>query len=956
MESIDIAILDRTNYHVHVFFVDDLAGSVYDAYVQILLVGIDRNTFKLDQDENTEYLYAEDVAEAIQFLYHVEVDAIVVDLCSLSHDQARDSISSLKNRVDYPIIALVGDSETGSNLVSIGVEDFLLSKLLSEDLLRRSIRYATQLYKSSKTAAKLSAEVKRQRNYYSPFHSLFSHSPVGMVVMDLDGRLVQANRAMENLLGYSVAELKNQYLSIFIHPEDSLSYIENLGALQEGRIGFFETENRFYKKGNEVTWGRVTLSLLQEKAGKRKFIFGIVKDVSQWKKSEVDLQRAKELAEAMARTKSEFLANMSHEIRTPIHTVTGMTELLLETSLDMEQAEYADQIRFSTDVLLSLVNDILDFSKIEAGKLNIEEIDFDLYEMLENAVDLVILEAHKKNLEVILHLSPEVPHLLRGDPARLRQIVVNLFNNAVKFTPEGQILIFVEEAECTDSQSILRFMVKDTGIGIEKKRITHLFQSFSQADSSTTRKYGGTGLGLSISKSLAEMMGGRIGVESELGVGSTFWFTVVVKRQAKDSVFRDVPPDFFADQKVLLIDDNSAARALLRQYLEGWGCRVEEVENGEEGLERLRRNAETEGRFSLALVDLRMPGIDGWHVASEAHSDKRLENTRLILLTPEGLGSGEAKMKRLQWFDGYLSKPVKKRQLLSEIFRILKSDMEPELAELEALEEAEVSDEVGQRGPAEMLESTGARLLVVEDHEVNQQLFKTILEKLGHQVVLAEDGLKAIEAVQGSADESAFDLIFMDIQMPNMNGYDATRKLREMGIHTPIVAVTASALREEQKRAIAAGMNDCLTKPFKKKDLVPVLAKWLSADSKQQESVEEQSAATGVNSFNFNKAVEAFMGREDVVRSVLGSFIEKSEKQLAILGEALAAGDMERVRLEAHSIKGGAWNLEARPLGDAARALEDAACSGDSDGAQQGLKHLRRAYEVFKNEALSFTE
>ncbi len=916
--------------------------------MQVLFVGVDQNDIQLKEDHTLQPLFAEDIEEAIRFLFHIDIDAVVLDLSSTSEPATEAAVRSLRHKTDLPVVALVVDAEQGSRALTAGVQDFILKDLVREDLLTRVLRYSVQLQQTAKAVTALSGEVERLKDYDNPFRSFFIRSPVGMVVMDPGGRLVRVNRALQNMLGCSAAELLNQPLSMFIHPDDSLDYIERLAALQEGRIGFFETENRFYRKNGEIAWWRVTLSYLKEKKGSARLIFGLVKDVSNWKKSEVDLQKAKELAEAMAKTKTEFLANMSHEIRTPIHTITGMTELLLETHLDMEQVEYARQISFSADVLLNLVSDILDYSKIEAGKLNLEQIDFDLYELLESAVDLVILEAHKKNLEVILEMASDVPHRLRGDPARLRQIVVNLFNNAVKFTQQGEIHISVTETRRSASRSTLKFTVRDTGIGISGEKLPGLFLSFSQADSSTTRKYGGTGLGLSISKSLAEMMGGSIGVDSEQGVGSTFWFTAVLRRQAKENLFRDVPGDFYDDLTILLIDDNASARGVLKGYLEAWGCAVEEAANGEQGLEKLRERGAAGNPYAFALVDLRLPGIDGWHVASEIHADRR-SDTKLILMTPQGMGSGEAKMKLLRWFDGYLSKPVKKGQLLAEIFRVFASDFEIELAELEAAEETVEEVEVQ---PA-AAEAAAGSILVVEDHEVNQQLFKAILERMGFQVLIAEDGLKALEAVR----EATFDLIFMDIQMPNLNGYDATRQLRKMGVRTPIVAVTASALKEEQKRALAAGMNGCLTKPFKKKDVLAVLTRWLRPTSGYQSSGSENLAeAPAVGAFDFSKAVAAFMGREEVVRGVLGSFLEKLEDRLSAMIEAFDNGDMEWISREAHAIKGGAWNLEARSLGEAARSLEEAAGAGEAGKAGRALRRLQSESERFKKAVLPCLE
>ena len=931
--------------------------------MQILLVGVDRKTSPIESGRSDQLFFADDLREAVDFLSHIELDAVVLECNRYSDKELQDSIVFLKKKADHPIIALVRDEKSGSEALSAGAQDFLISNLISRDLLHRVVRYASQLYATTRSVAALTREIKQLRSSDSPFSSFFIHSPVGMVVMDLQGRVLRSNFALQTMLGCSAAELKNKKLSIFAHNEDSEQYVENLASLQAGAVNFFELESRFHRSDGQLAWWRLTLSMLKNRSGQPRFIFGLVKDISRWKRSEVDLQKAKELAEAMTRTKSEFLANMSHEIRTPIHTITGMTELLLDTDLDMEQGEYAEQIRFSVDVLLALVNDILDFSKIEAGKLALEDIDFDLYEMFEKAVDLVILEAHKKDLEVILYVAPGVPHRLRGDPARLRQIVINLFNNAVKFTAKGEVQISVEDVEHGEGGCTLKTTVRDTGIGISKDKMVRLFQSFSQADTSTTRKFGGSGLGLSISKSLAEMMGGSIGVESEEGAGSTFWFTVPLRTQAKANLFEDLPPDFFPGLRVLVVDDNASAREVLRGYLQQWGCRVDEAQAGEEALLKMRRAA-AEDPFELVLVDLRMPGIDGWQLASEVISAPMLAGIKLILLTPEGLGSGEAKMKLLKWFHGYLSKPVKRRALLAEIFRVMTVEYEPELAELESVEELEPGEELEGRAvssAAEQVPAGGARLLVVEDHDVNRQLFKTILEKLGHTVMLAGDGLQAVEA----AEAEQFDLIFMDIQMPTMNGYGAARKLREMGVQIPIIAVTASARQEEHKRALAAGMDHCLTKPFKKEDLIPVLDRWLShapepavhrRDTRPQtdQGQEDPAPSTGEVVFDFAKAVEAFMGREDLVRDVLSSFLTTVQEQIARIATALAEGASGVVRQEAHSIKGGAWNLTAAYLGEAARKLEEAAEAEAPEASRSAFASLQREYTRLKGAAAAY--
>jgi two-component system sensor histidine kinase/response regulator len=936
--------------------------------MRLLVVGRPAGSLPIEDPLGVRVLWAEDLEEALKIMPHADIDAVVVDVPAGSEAP----VDRLRAHTPVPILALVKAEEQGRRALAAGAQEFLVEA--SAELIGRVLRNAIQLHQTSKALAGLSAEVERLKNHENPFRAFFVQAPVGLVLMDLEGRLLRSNAALQDMLGYNMAELQGQHLSIFIQPEDSPPYMENLAGLQSGAQENFEVECRFSRRGGAQAWWRVSLSCLRDAAGNRQYLVGLVKDISRWKKSEVDLQKAKEVAEAATRAKSEFLANMSHEIRTPIHTITGMAELLLDTRLDMEQREYAEQVRFSADVLLSLVNDVLDFSKIEAGKLSLECTEFDLHRLLEDAVDLVILEAHRKGLEVVLEVVPGVPHLLRGDPVRLRQILVNLINNAVKFTQEGEIQVSVQ-AVSDEPQSrkvteppkaTLRFTVRDTGIGISEEKRSRLFRSFSQADSSTTRKYGGSGLGLSICKSLAELMGGSVGVDSREGEGSSFWFTAVLELQEKADLFADLPADFFEARQVMVVDDNPTARGALRSYLEALGCRVLEALSGPEALEKLRQQRASEDPVDLAFVDLRMPGMDGWQLASEIKADPATADTRLVLLTPAGGGSGEAKMRLLGWFAGYLNKPVKRSALLSETFRVLYGDLDSEAGEAVEIEELEAVEEHAAAAPTPL--SRAGRILVAEDHEVNQQLFRTLLEKLGYEVVLAADGGRAVELA--GPGQRPFALIFMDLQMPNMNGYEAARRLREAGVATPIIAVSASVQQEELKRAMAAGMNGTLTKPFKKKDLLPVLEKWLgclpagAADAALRPAGAGggQPAGAGAASsfpgregnglpFDFKKAVEAFLGREDVVLKVLEAFLNKVEEQLATLKVAAQAGDMQRIAEEAHSIKGGAWNLEARPLGEAARLLEQAAREKSMGDVALCLAALQECFEGFRRSA-----
>ncbi len=778
------------------------------------------------------------------------------------------------------------------------------------------------------------------------FSIIFDESPIAIVVLGEHGRILNCNNAFREL-SVGTGNKKNSLFSDILQPHEKESFDEGFKEIINGKRNTFSIDLRYQHRKGIPGWLRIRLQS-GKRNGSGKYVIGYIEDITEQKNYEFRLMEAKELsekaqetAEKAAKTKSDFLANMSHEIRTPIHTIIGMSELLAETDLDPEQQEYSEQIQYSADVLLGLINDILDFSKIEAGKLSLEEVDFNLYTMAENAVDMVALEAHKRGLETAVFIDSGVPPLVKGDPTRLRQIIVNLFNNAVKFTSEGSVIVKVTVESEEEETITLKFSVIDTGIGIPEDKKDRLFKVFSQVDSTTTRKYGGTGLGLSISKNLAEMMNGSIGVESEEGKGSEFWFTVVLKKQGGASVDDSIEP---LDINVLLVDDNEEVRGFLRQYIEPWGCRVFEVGNGIAALEFLRD--ESAPAVDLCLIDLLMPGMDGWQLASEIHSDDRISGTKRILLSPTGKSGEEAKMKLLGWFSGYLHKPVKKYQLLNEILKVFgKEDQMPDnIGFIEEEEPVELTEEV-----------KAASILVAEDHKVNQMLFKTILENLGHNVTLASNGLEAVEAVKSEQ----FDIIFMDVQMPEMNGYEATREIRRLGISVPVIAVTASAIKGEREKCLESGMTDFLTKPFKKKDIIPVLEMWLDTDdlgglAEEVEELEElenqeddeSGAETDEEIFNLNEAVSVFMGKKDLVLRLLGELVPRIKDQLSDMDKLAEKRDFDKLRKEAHSIKGSCANLYIPRVSAAAAELE-AASADRSEKVDVLLDRLKEAFAEF---------
>jgi two-component system, sensor histidine kinase and response regulator len=804
----------------------------------------------------------------------------------------------------------------------------------------------------------------------SLFKTIFETARTGMILLGKDSQILYANETFCGMSGLRLRQLEGLYFTQLITPADKEDFNAAVQMLSADENPHFLVTVKKLDPEQE-RWWQCDLHFQNDQDTGKKFIFGIISDITEQKKGHEQLKSAKAAAEKSTKTKADFVANMSHELRTPIHTIIGMNELLLETKLDPEQMEYADQVRFSADVLLSLVNDILDFSKIEAGKLSLEKIEFDLHRLTEDAIDLVALEAHKKDLEVVIDIRQDVPCMCIGDPTRLRQIIVNLFNNAVKFTEEGEITVILEKGEEKELKTVLKFTVRDTGIGIPREKVGKLFRAFSQIDTSTTRKYGGTGLGLSISQNLAKLMGGDIGVSSEYGRGSSFWFTVEMKKGGQSPVCMPVD-DQLENLKVLVVDDNQRVREVLGRYLESWGYKPDAEPGGAEALEALRRGVKEGAPYAACLIDLVMPGMDGWQLASEINADKEINFSKLVLLSPAGKSGEEAKMKLLHWFDEYLSKPVKKRKLYNTLVNILRDE-----SDLELVEEVGELEELSEEEEGAGTEGTPSySVLIAEDHEVNQQLFKAILESLGHQVDAAFNGKDAVDL----ARKKDYDIIFMDVQMPEMNGYEATMELRKMGVEIPIIAATASAVKEEQDKCSEAGMDDLLIKPFKKKDVVPMLEKWAAnrspkaaapepppqaeepaAEAHRESTPPEEAAPTALNEttgetsgagdgpeiFNFDQAVETFMGKREVVLKVLKSFIDKVEDQLPKMESAAAALDLETLRGEAHSIKGGGLNLEVNRLGNKAKELEDACREGRRDEVPRLLGELKTLFKEF---------
>jgi len=546
--------------------------------------------------------------------------------------------------------------------------------------------------------------------------------------------------------------------------------------------------------------------------------------VEEKSRAEEAMKTARDSALEASRIKSEFLANMSHEIRTPIHGVMGMADLLLETPLDPGQMDFARTIQTSADTLLALINDILDFSKIEAGRMELETIDFDLHRLLEDGITLIAGQAQQKGLELVLFIAPEVPCRVRGDPNRIRQVLTNLAGNAVKFTERGEVLVHVSlDASRLDAsrgeKRMVRFSVHDTGIGILAGRQRALFEAFTQGDGSTSRRFGGTGLGLAISRRLVEMMGGKIGVESRPGHGSTFFFTLELEASAKvaskpcSPCRRSSPArKEFDSIHVLVVDDNETNRKILVHQLGAWGMESETAADGFRALEALER-ARRQGRpFDLALLDMQMPGMDGLELAVRIRREAGFSDLPLVLLTSLGAPLSTAEIRKTG-IQAQISKPVRPSQLFDRLAEVLgEAEEQPEAA------------------PARPVPSHQGRVLLAEDNSVNQKVALRILEKLGYEVEVASDG----DAVLDLLGRNSYDLVLMDCQMPNRDGFETTREIRRRedrdtnapGRKLPIVAMTANALQGDRERCLEAGMDDYLSKPFKPEELLRILERW----------------------------------------------------------------------------------------------------------------------------------
>jgi two-component system, sensor histidine kinase and response regulator len=747
--------------------------------------------------------------------------------------------------------------------------------------------------------------------------ALLETIPYPMFVKDTEGRFVVCNKAYEREFGTTTGSLKGKTVLEL----DYLPEAERRKFHEEDMAVIRESSRRSYELPIQYTDGRTHTTLYSVDGfrlsdGRPGGLIGLLVDISDQKRVAEELSEAKAKAEEATQMKSMFLANMSHEIRTPMNAIIGLSYLALKTPLSAKQRDYVSKVHNAGTSLLAIINDILDFSKIEAGKLDLETTEFRLDEVISSVTTLTAQKAHEKGLEFLAHVAPGIPECLLGDPLRLGQILTNFVNNAVKFTERGEVRLNIEQVERTGAKVQLKFSVRDTGIGMSPEQSARLFQPFTQADMSTTRKHGGTGLGLTICRRLVDLMGGRIWLESEAGVGSTFFFTAWLGVGTAKGLGKIIP-ERLTHLRVLVVDDNPAAREILQEPLSGFVSRVDAVASGKEALAAIRQQDPT-APYDVVFMDWRMPGMDGLEASRHIKSDETLLHPpAIVLVTAFGHEEVRAEADHLH-LEGFLLKPVTKSMILDTLVNIFAE-----------------SEDRGLEGGREESEQAnplaGARILLVEDNEINQQIAVELLEGAGATVQVAGNGSEAVQTLFDGLQPPPFDVVLMDLQMPEMDGYQATAKLRShphFGT-LPIIAMTAHATIEERQRCLAAGMNDHIAKPIDPAMLFETVGRFYrpfaggagakAAEASAPESSKDLSVIGGLDT---KDGLARLGGNRKLYGKLLRQFAEQQGPAVGQISAALAAGDAALAERIAHTLKGVAGNLGAKAVQAAAGALE----------------------------------
>jgi two-component system sensor histidine kinase/response regulator len=763
------------------------------------------------------------------------------------------------------------------------------------------------------------------------------------VAMDAEGKIIDWNPRAEATFGWRREEVVGQVLAETIIPpryrHAHVFGLRNFLATGEGPVLNQRIEvSALHRDGREFP---VELTIAPLRLGDTWVFNAFVHDITQRKRNEEALRSAKEAAEAANRAKGVFLATMSHEIRTPMNAILGLTELVLDTPLSPEQRDYLKLVYDSGESLLAVINDVLDFAKIEAGHFDLDCAPFDLQESVGDTMKTLAMRAHAKGLELTYHIAPDVPEALIGDRGRLRQVIVNLIANAIKFTHQGEVVLTVRCESRDDEAATLHFAVRDTGIGIPEDRRQTIFEAFQQVDSSTTRQFGGTGLGLAISSKLVELMGGRVWLESELGRGSTFHFTVRLAIAKNGLPAASTQPAIcLRGLRVLVVDDNATNRRILVDVLRNWDMEPTAVGSAAEAMQALRAAHRDGTPYELVLTDGHMPDTDGFELCRQIKADRELGSAVIMMLTSLDSPGGARRCEELG-IAAALMKPIKQSELFDAI--------------VAALGVTTPADESQPARPGRAVRCL--RILLAEDSLVNQKLAVGLLEKYGHTVIVAQNGREAIAAVQAHH----FDVVLMDVQMPELDGLQATQAIREReaktGGHVPIVAMTAHAMKGDRERCLEAGMDDYVAKPIRSQELFDAIERVVAKGVRRPESSSNSNHVSSKASIvDWTEALNSVNGDPLFLKELIEAFLQEYPKHLAEIHQALADGDAATLRRAAHTIKGSARYFGAHETHQRAERLEMIGKSGDLTDAPAALAELEEALDRLRPALVTFLQ